>query len=96
MKPTARPRRWSRRLALLAAIALLGIAPMLPVAAAAVIANANGCSLSEASASPCLMFGHDLGGALYTMGVLGWLTLVTLPVSALLFLAWLIWVLVTR
>jgi hypothetical protein len=34
--------------------------------------------------------GNDYGQLLYTLGVMGWLMLVTLPVGALAFVLWLI------
>jgi hypothetical protein len=65
------------------------LAPVISVVFASVIANANGCVVDEGSVHPCLIAGSDWGETLYTLGVLGWLMLVTLPVGsvALLVLA---------
>ena len=53
------------------------------------IANAYGCKVDEGSVHPCIIGGVDRGELLYSMGVLGWLMLVTLPVGGLAFLVWL-------
>jgi len=37
-----------------------------------------------------ILFWHDFGELLYSLGVLGWLMLVTLPAGALAFVFWLI------
>jgi hypothetical protein len=53
--------------------------PMISVFVAAVIASAWGCPLDEGGAHPCVVLGLDIGGLLYSMGVMGWLFIVTLP-----------------
>jgi hypothetical protein len=72
---------WRRYLALAATIALLTLAPVLSVLAAYAIASVNDCTLHEGFVNPCLIAGVDLGSGLYTMGVLGWLGLITLPIG---------------
>ncbi len=59
----------------------LAFAPLASVAVAGGIANANGCQLDEGSAHPCVVNGQDLGETLYTLGVMGWLMLVTVPLG---------------
>jgi hypothetical protein len=38
-----------------------------------------GCTMNEGSPTPCVVFGVDIGKPLYTLGVMGWLGIVTLP-----------------
>ncbi len=64
-------------------ILLLGFSPFFFVMAAGSIANANGCQLDEGSIHPCVVNGVDKGQELYTMGMMGWLGIVTLPLSIL-------------
>ena len=67
----------------LALIILVALAPMGSVVACGLIANANGCKVDEGSVHPCITNGKDYGHLLYTLGVLGWLMLVTLPAGGL-------------
>jgi hypothetical protein len=73
----------------LAAIVLLAILPLISVIGAGMVANSAGCQLDEGSVHPCLINGSDYGETLYFFGVLGWLSLVTLPFGAMALLAWL-------
>ncbi len=61
----------------------IGLLPVFSVASAAMIANAAGCTLHEGSVNPCVIAGIDWGTALYMMGVLGWLMLLSLPLAAI-------------
>ena len=47
------------------------------------VAAALGCELHEGFVNTCPVAGHDIGDTLYTMFVLGWLALFTLPIAAL-------------
>lgn len=69
-------------------ILTIGGAPFIPVIIASAVAGANGCRLDEAGAYPCVILGHDLGGLLATMGVLGWAGLVTIPTAMGLLVLW--------
>jgi hypothetical protein len=60
-------------------IVLVSLARVGSVVACGIIANANGCTVDEGSVHPCIIGGKDYGQLLYTLGVLGWLILVTLP-----------------
>jgi hypothetical protein len=60
------------------------------VVACSTIANAHGCKVDEGSVHPCIINGKDYGQLLYTLGVMGWLMLVTLPGGALALIIWLI------
>ena len=86
--------RLRSQLIALIAILLFGVSPFLPVAAAGLIATANGCQLDEGSQRPCAILGHDLGALLYTMGVVGWYGIATVPLAILLLLAWTVWLVV--
>jgi hypothetical protein len=57
--------------------------PMIPVFAAAIIASHYGCQVDEGGTHPCIVFGKDIGGTLYSMGVMGWFGLVTFPTGFL-------------
>ena len=64
-------------------ILLLGFSPFFWVMRAGSIANANDCQLDEGSIHPCVVNGVDMGKELYTWGMMGWLGVVTLPLSIL-------------
>lgn len=74
----------------LALIAIMAFAPVGSVVACGLIANMHGCRVDEGSAHPCVIGGKDYGQLLYTLGVMGWLMLVTLPAGALAFAMWLV------
>ncbi|MFC4639895.1 hypothetical protein [Deinococcus hohokamensis] len=57
--------------------------PVLLLALGVSIAHWRGCRLDEGSVHPCLVLGVDLGGALYTMGMMGWIMLITVPTGLL-------------
>ena len=82
--------RWIVMWIVLAAILLIAVAPIISVIVAGWIANANGCALNEGSINPCVVNGTDIGGTLYTLGVMGWLMLATIPLGGLALLVWLI------
>lgn len=77
-------------------IAAVALAPIASVVVCGWIANTHGCRVDEGSVHPCVINGHDYGQLLYTMGVLGWLMLVTLPAGALGFGVWLVVLLLHR
>lgn len=66
-----------------ATLIFVGLLPVFSVLIAGITANAAGCALDEGSVHACVILGTDLGPLLYTMGVLGWLGLITLPIAAL-------------
>jgi hypothetical protein len=68
---------------ILALIVIVALAPIGSVVACGWIANAHGCKVDEGSVHPCIIDGKDYGQLLYTLGVLGWLMLVTLPGGAM-------------
>jgi hypothetical protein len=54
------------------------------------IAESHGCTLNEGSVNPCIVDGEDMGHTLYTMFVMGWFMLVTLPAGLVALLVWII------
>lgn len=87
---------WFVYLILLGLIMLLALAPVGSVVLAGAVANTYGCRVDEGSAHPCLIGGKDYGGTLYSLGVLGWLMLLTLPAGAIAGLVWLVVLLLHR
>jgi hypothetical protein len=69
---------------------LVCMLPLGSVLLTSVLANSLGCRVDEGSVHPCYLFGISIGDALYAMGVMGWLMLVTLPLAAILVLAWIV------
>ncbi len=70
---------------------LIGVAaafPLLSALAAGTIANLNGCALNEGSANPCVIAGTDYGEELYSLGVLGWLAIATVPIGIAALAIW--------
>ena len=63
------------------AILFIAALPLISVAIASEIANANGCQLDEGSVHPCIVNGVDQGELLYTMGMMGWFMLATIPLG---------------
>ena len=100
MEPPPLPRKrrfpWILYWIVLVLIALVALAPVASVVACGVIANAHGCHVDEGSVHPCMINGKDYGQLLYTLGVMGWLMLVTLPAGAVAFALWLVALLVHR
>ena len=81
-------------------IALFAGAPILSLAIAGTIAQWNGCTLHEGFVNPCVVGGTEVGQTLYTMSVLGFMAIATIPIGIVLFLvwtaAWLFWALRKR
>jgi hypothetical protein len=71
-------------------IVVFAFAPIGSVMLCGAIANAYGCKVDEGSVHPCIINGQDYGHFLYSLGVLGWLMLVTLPCGLVAFVGWLI------
>jgi hypothetical protein len=57
--------------------------PLLSILVAGGIASAGNCQLDEGSVHPCVVLGRDLGETLYTLFVLGWFSLITLPTGGI-------------
>jgi hypothetical protein len=87
---------WAIYFILLFVILAIALAPVGSVIVASVIANAYGCHVDEGSAHPCIIGGQDYGETLYTLGVMGWLMLLTLPTGVVAALFWLVVLLLHR
>jgi hypothetical protein len=74
----------------LALILLFGMAPLLSAVTASAIANMLGCGLAEGSVHTCVVAGIDIGRTLYTMFMLIWFSMMTIPFASLALLVWLI------
>ncbi|GIW33934.1 hypothetical protein [Meiothermus sp.] len=72
---------WLRHGLVLFIIALLSLSPLLLALLAGAFANANSCTLHEGNINPCVVGGRDYGPTLYTLFVLGWLSLATIPLG---------------
>jgi hypothetical protein len=86
--PARRRFPWPVYLVVLAVIVVLAALPVLSVTVAGLVASANGCRLDEGGAHPCVIAGTDYGDTLYTLGVLGWLMLASLPLGVMALLVW--------
>ncbi len=78
------------------AIVVLCLSPMISLFIAGGIASHYGCTLHEGFVNPCVVAGRDIGGTLYTMGVMGWMMLFTLPIGAAVLVAWIVAEIVAR
>lgn len=81
MSAVARRFPWKVYGLALVLIVLFATAPLIGVVIASWLAEANGCMLNEGSLNPCIIFGMDWGSTLYTLFVLGWFMLATLPLG---------------
>lgn len=89
----SKPRKrfpWIWYVLALFAIFLFAFAPIGSVMLCAAIANAYGRKVDEGSVHPCIINGHDYGELLYSLGVMGWYMLVTIPAGLVAFASWLI------
>ncbi len=71
-------------------ILLFAMAPLLSALTASAIANVLRCGLDEGSAHACVVVGVNIGGALHTMFMLIWFSMMTIPFASLALLIWLI------
>ena len=62
-------------------IVLFAMSPVLCAMLASLIAKLCGSRLDEGGAHPCIVLGVDIGGLLYGMLTLGWLSLITVPIG---------------
>lgn len=83
-----------RNLLILVPILLWTIWPIILVSIAGAIAAANGCELNETVINSCIVNGREMGNTLYSMGVMGWFMLVTIPTGLLALLIFLLLLLV--
>lgn len=83
-----------RNLLILIPLLLWMLWPVILAGTAGAIATANGCELNEAVINPCVVDGREMGETLYSMGVMGWFMLVTIPTGLLALLIFLLLLLV--
>jgi len=62
---------------------LVALAPISIAIGADALGGAFGCEVHEGYSSACVVAGVDIGGALAAAFVLGWLTILLLPLAAL-------------
>ena len=72
---------WVIHLFVLLAIILCTMSPFFGVAYAGAVAEKYGCELNEGSIHHCIVNGVDRGADLYSLGMLGWLGIATLPLG---------------
>ncbi len=87
---------WIWYLLALLVIGALAFARIGSVMLCGAIANAYGCKVDEGSVHPCIINGHDYGELLYSLGVMGWFMLVTIPGGLVAFVSWLIFLILHR
>lgn len=87
----ARPAKfpWWAYWLFLGVIALFAFAPVISVLIAGWVAESNGCALNEGSINSCMVGGSDMGPMLYSLFVLGWFMLATIPLGGAAFFVWL-------
>ena len=66
--------------------------PLVSVLIATAVSAICGCTINEGSPMPCVIFGVDMGKVLYTLGVMGWLAIITLPTGGIAFVLYTIFV----
>lgn len=77
-------------------IVLWTLLPMISVLTAGAIAQAAGCALDEGRVNPCTVAGMDVGEALYTMFVMGWMFFLTVPTGLVALVLFTVIVLIKR
>ena len=60
--------------------------PIACVLAASLLARLGNAKLDEGSVHPCIILGHDFGRLAYSLGVMGWFMLLTVPTGVLFLL----------
>jgi hypothetical protein len=75
-------------------IVLFGALPLLLALSAGAAARVFSCQLDEGSVHACVIFGHDIGDMLYTMFVLGWFGMMTIPSATFALIVWAVVVLI--
>jgi len=68
--------------------AVLALLPLLAVLVTAITAGILGCDVNEGGPTPCLVAGSDIGGVLSSLMVMGWFSLMTIPLLMGLVALW--------
>jgi hypothetical protein len=77
-------------------ISLFAVAPILVAITSSYAARAFGCQVDEGSNHPCMILGLDWGSFFYFLFVAGWFFILTVPLSAVLFVGLTIFLVVRR
>ena len=87
---TAPARRfpWTIYMVILMIILVLAALPLVLTLIGGSLASANGCQLDEGSIHPCIIAGVDRGELVYTLGMMGWLMLASLPLGVVALGIW--------
>src|SRR5581483_262815 len=82
---------YGRRLMIMSLVLIVAFAlmPLISALSAGFVAQWLGCRLDESGAHTCMLWGSDIGDTLLVFFVMGWLSLLTLPLGGLAFLVWL-------
>lgn len=78
---------WKLLIILFVLIALLALSPIISIVVAGTIASLNGCALGDLNAQPCMIGGEDYGKFLYSLSMMGWFAIGTLPLGGAALLA---------
>lgn len=62
---------------------VVAVLPLLVTMVAGLIATMLDCQLDESGTSVCMLGSLDIGGELSKLGIVGWLSLITIPIGAL-------------
>ncbi|KQT48317.1 hypothetical protein ASG47_08160 [Devosia sp. Leaf420] len=81
---------WLRYILVLIVILLIALGPVISVIISSSVASANGCNLNEGGVNVCMVGGTDMGDMLYTMFVMGWFGLLTLPLGFGAVIVWIV------
>ncbi len=89
---TNKEARLIKRLMILALvlIVLFAALPVLLTVTGSAVAGALGCPLNEGGAHACMLFGHDIGGALSVMFASHWFAYVTIPGAVAALVVWIV------
>jgi hypothetical protein len=68
--------------AIAALLTLLGLSPLLGLAAGLIVSGLNGCAINEGTTTSCIVFGAEWGPMLTQLTVAGWYLLLTWPLAA--------------
>lgn len=87
---------WPIYITILAVILGLALLPVVLTLIGSTLASANGCALDEGSVHPCIIGGVDRGELVYTLGMMGWLMLASLPLGVIAVGIWLVVLIIHR
>jgi len=77
-------------------IVLFALAPVLSALFSGLLAEINGCTLTEHDMHPCMVAGMEFGGVISFFFVLGLFALVTLPLGGGALIVWLVILIIHR